>query len=231
MLQLSQLPPAGTLSLAVATGLATFFAPCAYPLLPGYVGYYLTQEEATLRGALLRGVAATVGALVVLGAVGGAVLVAGRPLAERLALFEPVVGLLLFAVGVAVLLGRAPTLHLRLPARRRSVAGFALFGGVYAAAAAGCVVPLVLGVLSRAAVLPAAAGVATLAVYAVSAAAPLLGVTLLAASGSDVLRDLSGHVGSVQRLAGGVMALAGLWQVVIALRFLGVVALPATGGV
>jgi len=218
-----QSPPAGALGLAVATGLATFFAPCAYPLLPGYVGYYLTQEEATLGGALVRGAAATLGALVTLGAVGAAMLAAGQSLAARIALLEPVVGLLLVGVGLAIVAGRAPTLHLPLPERRRSIAGFALFGGVYAAAAAGCVVPLVLGVVARAATLPPAAGAATLAAYAVSAAAPLLGVTLLAASGSDLLSGLSGRVGSVRRVAGGVMVVAGLWQVALALRFLGVI--------
>lgn len=215
--------PTATLGLAVATGFATFFAPCAYPLLPGYVGYYLANDEATLGGAVVRGLAATVGALAVLGIVGGAVLAIGRPLASRVAVFEPVVGLLLVAVGLAVLAGWSPSIRVRLPARRRSVAGFALFGGVYAAAAAGCVVPVVLGVLARAAELSPAAGGVVVAVYALTAALPLLGVTLAAAAGSDVLRDLSRHVGSVERLAGGAMALAGLWQIWLSLTYAGYV--------
>ncbi|MFC6769716.1 cytochrome C biogenesis protein, partial [Natrinema soli] len=50
----------GTASIvfALSTGVATFFSPCAYPLLPGYVGFYVSQtdgERASLGGALSRG--------------------------------------------------------------------------------------------------------------------------------------------------------------------------------
>ena len=42
---------AGTVAFAVSAGVATFLAPCAYPLLPGYVGYYLSQEDADVVGS------------------------------------------------------------------------------------------------------------------------------------------------------------------------------------
>ncbi|ESP89740.1 cytochrome C biogenesis protein transmembrane region/thiol-disulfide transporter [Candidatus Halobonum tyrrellensis G22] len=35
----------GTVAFAAGAGLTTFFAPCAFPLLPGYVGYYVHQSE------------------------------------------------------------------------------------------------------------------------------------------------------------------------------------------
>ncbi|MFC4247526.1 cytochrome C biogenesis protein, partial [Natribaculum luteum] len=34
-----------TLAFAFTAGLATFFSPCAYPLLPGYVGFYVSQTD------------------------------------------------------------------------------------------------------------------------------------------------------------------------------------------
>ena len=40
---------AGALAFAASAGLATFFAPCAFPLLPGYVGYYLHESDADSR--------------------------------------------------------------------------------------------------------------------------------------------------------------------------------------
>lgn len=211
----------GTLTFAVGAGLATFFAPCAYPLLPGYVGYYLHREDAGLAGAAVRGVVASAGALVVLLVGGGVLLTVGQRLARHVALLEPLVGVALVAFGLLFLSGRAPSPHLRLPERRDSVAGFALFGGVYALAAAGCVVPVFFGVVTQSLTLPPAQAALALSGYAAGAALPLTGVTLLSAAGSDAVREWGRHVGTVQRLAGVVMVLAGVTQVVVSLRYLG----------
>ena len=213
----------GTLVFALSAGVATFFAPCAYPLLPGYVGYYLSREEADLGGAVVRGGAATVGALAVLALVGWLLVSLGTRFVSNLAFFEPVVGVGLVGFGLLVLSGRAPTVHLVLPARRSSVPGFALFGGVYAVAAAGCVVPVVFGVVTQALTLPAEQAAVVVGVYAAAVSLPLLGVTLLSAVGSDALRGASQYVGSIQRVAALVMIVAGLAQVGLSLSYLGVV--------
>jgi cytochrome c-type biogenesis protein len=93
---------------------------------------------------------------------------------------------------------------------------------VYALAAAGCVVPLVVGVVAQALTLgPAGASIA-LSAYALGVAAPLAVVTLLAAAGSGVLQSVGNRLGSLQRAAAVLMMLAGVWQVVRSLVFLGV---------
>jgi cytochrome c-type biogenesis protein len=214
---------AGTLAFAFSAGVATFFAPCAYPLLPGYVGYYLSQEEADLGGAMVRGGAATGGALAVLALVGWVLVSLGTRVVANLAFLEPVVGLGLVALGLVVLSGRAPNVHLLLPRHRSSVSGFALFGGVYAVAAAGCVVPIVFGVVTQALTLPAEQAATVVGVYAAAVSLPLFGVTLLSAAGGDALRGLSRYVGSIQRVAAVVMIGAGVAQVGLSLSYLGVV--------
>ncbi|MFB6069315.1 MAG: cytochrome c biogenesis protein CcdA [Halobacterium sp.] len=211
----------GTLTFAVGAGLATFFAPCSFPLLPGYVGYYLSRDDAGLGGALLRGVAAAGGALLVLGGIGGVLLAAGQRLARHLPLLEPAIGLALVGLGGLYLTDRAPDVHLELPERRASVAGFTVFGGGYALAAAGCVVPVFLGVLTQALALPADQAAVALGSYAGAVALPLTGVTLAAAAGGDALRGASAHVGRIQRVAAAVMVLAGLAQIAASLSYLG----------
>jgi cytochrome c-type biogenesis protein len=211
----------GVVAFAVTSGVGTFFAPCAYPLLPGYVGYYLGEEDASLSGAVVRGAAAGVGALVALGAIAGIVVSVGQRLVANVVYLEPVIGLLLVGLGVLYVLDRAPDLRVALPERRASVVGFGVFGAVYAVAAAGCVVPLFLGVVSQSLTLSPGGATLALGSYAGAVALPLFGVTLLAAVGSDSLRGLSRHVGSIQRLAGGVMILAGLGQVALSLSLLG----------
>ncbi|KAB1196531.1 MULTISPECIES: cytochrome c biogenesis CcdA family protein [Haloferax] len=214
---------AGTLAFAISAGVATFFAPCAYPLLPGYVGYYLSRDEADLGGAVTRGSVASLAALVVLAATGLALALVGGRIASQLTLLEPIVGAALVVFGLLMFSGRAPSLHVVLPEYRSSVTGFGIFGAVYGLAAAGCVVPIFLGVVAQSLALPAAQAAVSLGAYAAAAALPLALVTVLAALGGDRIRSLSGYVGSVQKVAAVVMILAGFWQIWLALSFIGYV--------
>lgn len=55
-----------TVGFAVTAGVATFFSPCAYPLLPGHIGFYVSRtngDDVSLGGATLRGVVAGIGVL------------------------------------------------------------------------------------------------------------------------------------------------------------------------
>lgn len=212
---------AGALAFAVSAGLATFFAPCAFPLLPGYVGYYLGQRrgvDASLPAAL----AAATGAVLALAAVSGLALAFGRRVTATLPLLEPVVGGGLVAFGLLVLSGRGPELDVPLPERPESVVGFGVFGAVYAVAAAGCVVPLFLGVLAQALALAVVPATVVLAGYALAVATPLVGVTLLAGAGVESWRSLGRYTHRIQQVAAVAMVAAGLGQVYLSVAVLDV---------
>ncbi|MFB6163867.1 MAG: cytochrome c biogenesis CcdA family protein [Haloarculaceae archaeon] len=221
----------GTAAFAFGAGVATFFSPCAYPLLPGYVGYYASQtsvegadgDGAPLGGALVRGIAASVGVLAVFGAVLAVIATVGQTAVSHLEVLEPVIGLALVVLGALTLAGRAPDFEVALPRRRSSVAGFALFGVVYAVAAAGCVFPVFGAVVLQALTLPPAGTVAVVSVYALGIALLMIGVTLLTALGVSVGTGLVRYVDTVVRLAGAVMLLAGLGQLYLSVAVLHVV--------
>ena len=108
------------LGFAFSAGVATFFAPCAYPLLPGYVAFYLGDAASDASaGVRLRraGVVAALissGMLVVYAALAVVVALVGtRPL-SNLAVLELVVGAGLVVLGGAV--AADPIGH---PSRRR----------------------------------------------------------------------------------------------------------------
>ncbi|WP_115862849.1 cytochrome c biogenesis protein CcdA [Halorussus litoreus] len=210
----------GALAFAAGTGVTTFFAPCAFPLLPGYVGYYVDNSDDST-GVVSAGAAAG-GALVALGAVAGLVFLLGRTVTAVLPLFEPVVGVGLVAFGALMLTGRAPDLQVVLPERPSSLAGFAAFGAVYAVAAAGCVAPVFFGVVTQALAFPPARSLAVLGSYAGGVAAPLVGVTLLTSAGVETWRDLGRYSGSLERAAAVVMILAGLGQLYLSIVVLDV---------
>jgi cytochrome c-type biogenesis protein len=211
----------GALAFAASAGVATFFAPCAFPLLPGYVGYYLSENDGDT-GMLAPAGAAAGGALSALAVVALLVLAVGQPVKTALPVLEPIIGVGLIAFGIATLINRGPELRVPLPERPASVTGFGVFGAVYAVAAAGCVVPLLFGVVTQALALPAHSSALVLAVYALGVTLPLVGVTLLAGVGIDSWRSLGAYSRRVQQVAAVVMIVAGGGQIYLAVFELGV---------
>ena len=209
------------LSFALTAGVATFFSPCAYPLLPGYVGFYVNQADAdsvSVGGAGARGVAAGIGVLATFGALSAATVRVGNSTLSNITVFESLVGGLLVVFGLLVVTGRAPSISIPLPKRRASVLGFGLFGAGYALAGAGCVAPVFLAVIARAIVLPANVAALVLSVYAGTVAVLLVATTVATGMGlvTNAGRALA-YSGRLKRLAGAVMILAGIGQLYLAI--------------
>ncbi|NKE35610.1 cytochrome C biogenesis protein [Natronococcus sp. JC468] len=211
----------------LAAGVGTFFSPCAYPLLPGYVGFYASQtdqETASLSGSLLRGIIAGLGVLATFAALFGATFLIGHSTLSNIAVFEPIVGGLLIVFGVLVVLDRAPSLSIALPKRRSSALGFGVFGVGYALAAAGCVAPVFIAVTSYSLTLSTTSAALALGTYA--GTVTLLMVSLTVATGVGLVASggwLSAHTKTIERIAGAIMILAGLGQLYLAIFVLDVI--------
>ncbi|MFB6206598.1 MAG: cytochrome c biogenesis CcdA family protein [Haloglomus sp.] len=211
------------LAFAFSAGTATFFAPCAFPLLPGYVAFYLGQgagEESAgpfptrMGRAAGIGVVASLGFFVVYGFLAGLAAALGASALRDIAILEPVVGGLLVVLGVALVSGAVPDLHVLLPERRRTAGGYFAFGVVYAVAAAGCTAPIFVGLALVALGAGPTGAVLVLGTYALGMAVMMVAVTLLAAVGrAGLLRRLSGQTGRVSRAAGALLAFAGVAQI------------------
>jgi cytochrome c-type biogenesis protein len=206
---------------AVTAGVATFFSPCAYPLLPGYVGFYVNSvdaDEASVTGAGIRGIAAAIGVLATFTLLAGATVRVGQSTLSNITVFETLVGGLLVVFGLLVVAGWAPSLSVSLPKRRSSVFGFGLFGAGYALAGAGCVAPIFIAVIARAIALPDDAAILVLSVY-VGTVAVLMGATTVA-TGVGLISNANrvmAHAGLLKRLAGAVMVVAGVGQLYLSL--------------
>ncbi|WP_144923502.1 cytochrome c biogenesis CcdA family protein [Halorubrum salsamenti] len=206
---------------AVTAGVATFFSPCAYPLLPGYVGFYVNSvdaDSASVLGAGVRGVAAAVGVLATFALLAGATVRVGYSTLSNITVFETLVGALLIVFGLLVVSGRAPSISVPLPKRRTGVFGFGLFGSGYALAGAGCVAPVFLGVVARAISLPSEAALLVLSVYAGTVAVLMAATTVATGVGliSNANRVMT-HADTLKRFAGAVMVAAGVGQLYLSL--------------
>jgi cytochrome c-type biogenesis protein len=244
--------PFGLVPFAFTLGTLTFFSPCAYPLLPGYVSYYLGRggepDGGVAAGPAATGVptaagrrarlvasrlpvrpatvarvgrAAVVGSTVslgfflVYGVLAGIVVTAGSELLTNVAVLELVVGVVLVCLGSAMAAGvDLPSPHVALPERERSLSGYFGFGVLYAAAAAGCSAPLFVGVALRSLSVGLVSGLVTLSAYALGMSVLMISVTVATALGRGVLlRRVTEHMGTVQRLGGVLLVLAGAYEV------------------
>ncbi len=214
----------GAVAAAFSAGVFSFFAPCAFPLLPGYVGYYVAsvEDEVSLGGALARGSAAGLGAAAVFAGIAIVVATIGRTILNQMRYLEPLVGIALIALGLMLLLDRMPTLHVQLPGRRASVIGFGLFGAGYAIAAAGCFAPVFVAVLIEAMTLSFAGSVLTIGAFAAGMAGLLLASTVAIAIGHDIgAGTIPKYTDRVKPIAGVVVIAAGVYQLYEAATLLG----------
>lgn len=211
------------LGLAAGAGVATFFSPCAYALLPGYVAYYVAETDgdrgkAPLSGALVRGSAATAGVLAVFVALIGLVVAFGNVVEGYLFPLELLVGAVLVVLGGVLAAGVDLSFHVELPERRSTAAGFFAFGVLYAVSAAGCVAPLFLSVVLRSLTLSTPKAATVLGLYAATFSALMLGVTVVTSVGYGIGTGfIAKHADRLARSAGLVILLAGLGQVYIVL--------------
>lgn len=200
---------------AFSAGVFSFFAPCAFPLLPGYVGYYVASvdSEVSLGGAVARGGAAGLGAGLVFAGLALVVVTLGRSILSQLQYLEPLVGLSLIVLGLFLVFDRMPTFHVQLPGRRASILGFGLFGAGYAIAAAGCFAPVFVAVMLEAMTLSAAGSVITIAAFAFGLAGLLLAATVAVAIGHDVgAGTIPRYTDRIKPIAGVVIVAAGVYQ-------------------
>jgi cytochrome c biogenesis protein CcdA/peroxiredoxin len=144
---------AGLYLLALLTGLLSFFAPCAFPLLPGYISYYLGRDGggATLSGSVKAGIAAATGINGIFALIGIAVAVGGVAVKSYLSYLTPAVGVVILLLGLAMVLGKTELFDKfgRLLSSssskigvRAQHSGLFLYGVGYGLAVMGCQVPV-----------------------------------------------------------------------------------------
>jgi cytochrome c-type biogenesis protein len=214
-------------ALAFTAGLVATINPCGLAMLPAYLSFFLGLDDGAGDGAASRSVGRglVVGAVVSAGfltvfGLAGVLLTAGVQAAvDVLPWAAMVVGVGVAALGVALLGGYE--LRVSLPKvgaapPGRGLRGVYLFGVSYAVASLSCTLPVFLVVVAG--TIPQlgfVAGVATFLVYGLGMSTLLLLITLAVATGRRAfvgrLRRSSQHV---DRIAGGVLVLAGAYIVV-----------------
>lgn len=239
----SQAGGAGLMVLAVGAGVASFFSPCAFPLLTTMIGRPVAAEAEAAgrrpyRRALSFASGMSLGAAVFLIGFGSIIALGGDALFGGISftstsgqILRAVIGLLLITMGL-IQLNRLPISFRRFePAthgflrrqaklrRRHPVRGFAVFGFGYLAAGFGCTGPILVGLTGQAL---ATGGFATAFLAYVIAAAMLstLMFTLalaMARAQEGLVKGMVAGAPTVKRWGGRILLIVGAWFIVVAI--------------
>ncbi len=211
------------LAYAFGVGMVATFNPCGFAMLPAYLAYFLGLEGTThpqARGSTTRalavGASATAGFMVVFGLLGVVLKPALDAIQERLPLVTIVLGVILVAVGIALLAGRSITLRLPGPkrgARSSELGSVFLFGISYALVSLSCTIPLFVGVVSTTFdQANLASGVAVFLAYALGMGLVLMVLTMaIALARAGLVRNMRRIVPYVNRISGALLILAGAY--------------------
>lgn len=205
---------AAGLAFAFTAGVLALFSPCALPLLPGYISYYL-GSKAPLAKALQGGALCALGAISTFLAMGAIVSLLGSLASKYVPALGAVAGAVLAFMGVTMLL-EIKTLSFPVPVeapKEGGLKGLFVYGAAYGLASAGCAAPIFFSVvvyaLASGGLLE---GFLAFLAYALGMAIPLVFVTMLVAKAKGlVVKRAIKLIPLLQKIAGGLLVAAGAY--------------------
>lgn len=219
--------PQLTLWAAFAGGLVAFLSPCVLPMLPVYALYLFSggdgaeDKRVAWQGLLLRSLGLLLGFVLFFTLIGaGAGLLGGALKNLDRGTLNIVTGVLMILFGIwtagfVTLHGvNAPKWASSTAVKPRGFFSSALFGMVIALSWTPCLTPILANALILAASsATAGAGMASLAVFALGLALPMLAFMALYQWLRGALGWLRTHQPLLRRIGGVLMALYGLWMI------------------
>jgi len=209
-------PDLSGLTLIFTAGALTLLSPCGFPMLPGYISYYM-GAKASLEKAVSGGVACTLGLLTVFSAIGVVVSTLGSLVSRYIPLLELVAGLIVISMGISMIAEiRFPTFFTisRAP-RQRGLIGVFLYGVVYGLAALGCSAPIFFSILFYAVSAGGLFyGMITFVVYALGMGLPIIITTILVAKAKKfMLERMLKMIPWFQKIGGIVLIIIGAYLI------------------
>lgn len=211
------------LAVAFTAGMVATVNPCALPMLPAYLGWFISGEDdkrpagAAVARAVGVALCVATGFVVVFGAMGLLANAASAQVAEVTPWLTPIIGLALAGVGVAMLTGRKvslPVPRFEGGAGGRSLATMVAYGASYAVVSVSCTLGIFLLYVTPTLGQSWAVALSQLVAFAVGFTLVLvaLSVSVALARGS-LTRGARRASAQVGRIVGGLLVLTGVYLV------------------
>lgn len=210
------------LSLAFIAGVASFFSPCSFPLLPAYMGYYLTlnntkNPESKLR-AVYFGMLAASGVFLFYLISAMLLYFFGKGIQNFLSALNPLIGMFIAILGLSILKGKSFSLpfigdvmgYMQAGDKGSAEKSIFLFGFFYGIAASGCTGILFLGVVLASLLKGTAFAIFAVVSYSLGMGSLMIASTFLAAvSKESMLREMQRKSLLINKISGYALIVAG----------------------
>jgi len=210
-----------SLGVAFTAGMLAVLAPCALPMLPSYVAYYMNLDEDERSLGAILGFAFTVvaGFLTVFLVIGLLPSFALNKVSTRLEYVAPFIGALLMLIGLASgfsdVFDRMPAVNVSAP-RRAGYRSFFLYGVGYGAASLACSLPIFILLVLQSSTAGGPLGIFTaFLVYGLGASAVIVPLTLALTYSKDYVHQrLVWLLPRIKKINAAVLILAGLYMII-----------------
>jgi len=210
-----------SLGVAFTAGMLAVLAPCALPMLPSYVAYYMNLDEDERSLGAILGFAFTVvaGFLTVFLVIGLLPSFALNKVSTRLEYVAPFIGALLVLIGLASgfsdVFDRMPSVNVSAP-RRAGYRSFFLYGVGYGAASLACSLPIFILLVLQSSTAGGPLGIFTaFLVYGLGASAVIVPLTLALTYSKDYVHQrLVWLLPRIKKINAAVLILAGLYMII-----------------
>lgn len=210
-----------SLGVAFTAGMLAVLAPCALPMLPSYVAYYmnLDEEERSLGASLGFAFTVVAGFLTVFLVIGLLPSFALNQVSSRLEYVAPLIGALLVLIGLASGLSdvfdRMPAVNVSAP-QRTGYRSFFLYGVGYGAASLACSLPVFILLVLQSSTAGGPLGVFTaFLVYGLGASAVIVPLTLALTYSKDYVHQrLVWLLPRIKKINAAMLILVGLYMII-----------------
>jgi cytochrome c-type biogenesis protein len=241
---------------AVGAGVMVFFSPCSFPMLPGYMSFYLANkkqrtgkfDETAARETLPDGLAAAAGLTGILLLIGILLIPFISIIGGFIPVLELIIGIMIAGLGIMMvmeydsepivrpfrnlmsIIGSSPPATAAKNGIEKIIqkywskdftfsgnsdgtrVGLFWYGVAYGSAAAGCVAPVVIGLLTASIGRGIITGLLVFLIFSFTAGMLMVGFTMLvAASESTIVDKLKASTRQIEMVGGVVMIIVGLY--------------------
>ena len=221
------MPDTAFLYFSFIAGLAAFFAPCSFAILPGYISYYISKYSNKDRKniffrnvleGLVFGIIASAGFFTVFGLAGAAVLILGQYIKRIIPWIAVATGIILIIIGI-IMIFRREFAFFQMPkiniVRENKKLGVYLFGIAYAIGSLGCVFPIFLSVMIQGISYDSFLdGAYTVIAYIAGMSLLMIGATAFAfAAKHTLLNKLEKILPYFRKISGAILIAAGIYMI------------------
>ena len=208
-------------------GLAAFFAPCSFVLLPGYITYYISRYSKddkkrsitlNLLQGFIFGLIASLGFFTIFGLAGFVVIAIGQFIKQFIPWIAVITGAILIVVGILMFFGK-DFLFFQIPkisfVNKNNKIGVYLFGIAYAIGSLGCVFPIFLSIVIQGIASGSFIdGAYTILAYVLAMSLVMISITALTfATKYLIFKKIEKSMFYIHKLSAIILVIAGIYMI------------------